>query len=702
MLIDRKRVEDMRSLATICATIILCSSAMTATADHHEPIASWNFNEGEGRTVVDDATGTRDTIENHFWHREGVAGSGLKMDGFTTIIQRDGEDSPRLGDNFTIEAWVAPQAYPWNWCAIVNQELGKRRGYFFGIDALGHVGLHMAVNHQWVECNTEATIPFMTEWSHIAATFRSDGGLTVYINGEVAAIKPSVGRATHAPGAPFLIGRNITALPADALVRDWLPITASYSYDGIIDELKMYDRALSAKEIKASYKALKPTDAPALEWRKLPQLPEGTHPFGARYANLEFYPEWDQLWRTGDHADIVVLFDEIPGKMVFWRGTNYNENLVTENGRWVGDQSAETGANWELEHGPASDHATGCCEHMSDKQNRFAHVRIIESNDARVVVHWRYALVDIQYKISNTDPITNWGDWADEYYYIYPDGVSVRAAIIRGIADEYSLTEPATFNQPGEKAEDNVEIGAVTVATMDERVTTYRWEPWPDMEADDANMCIVNFKSKFKPFYIFEPGASIGPYGAPSETRPDYSAFPTWNHWPVGQAPSDGRYALAPDRVSSSAILSPGAGMSREEEGGPLRARFIMGLTDQSIEELFPLRKSWLNPPSIDVNSGFTSEGYSRDQRAFLITQANAKAGALSLSIDASEDSPLVNPAFVIANWTGGTPEVTINGEELRQGKELRIGRHMTLESSDLIIYLKRTETNDTTITITP
>ena len=29
----------------------------------------------------------------------------------------------------------------------------------------------------------------------------------------------------------------------------------------------------------------------------------------------------------------------------------------------------------------------GCCEHMSDKQNRYAHVRLIESHDARVVVH---------------------------------------------------------------------------------------------------------------------------------------------------------------------------------------------------------------------------------------------------------------------------------------------------------------------------
>ena len=50
---------------------------------------------------------------------------------------------------------------------------------------------------------------------------------------------------------------------------------------------------------------------------------------------------------------------------------NYNMNLVTENGKWVSDQSAEAGG----------DKVIGCCEHMSDKQCRYAHVR--------VVVYWR-------------------------------------------------------------------------------------------------------------------------------------------------------------------------------------------------------------------------------------------------------------------------------------------------------------------------
>ena len=33
---------------------------------------------------------------------------------------------------------------------------------------------------------------------------------------------------------------------------------------------------------------------------------------------------------------------------------------------------------------------------MSDKQNRYSHVDILETDDARVVVHWRYALIEVE------------------------------------------------------------------------------------------------------------------------------------------------------------------------------------------------------------------------------------------------------------------------------------------------------------------
>ena len=73
---------------------------------------------------------------------------------------------------------------------------------------------------------------------------------------------------------------------------------------------------------------------------------------------------------------------------------------------------------------------------MSDKQNRYSHVRVLQNNDARAVIHWRYALCEAEhYGLANVDPFTGWSDWTDEYYTIYPDGSAVREAALSEVRD---------------------------------------------------------------------------------------------------------------------------------------------------------------------------------------------------------------------------------------------------------------------------
>jgi hypothetical protein len=80
--------------------------------------------------------------------------------------------------------------------------------------------------------------------------------------------------------------------------------------------------------------------------RVLPSGPRESRCFGAYYTQLAYAPEWDRLWRTGDFADVLVCFDELPVRLVFWRGTGCCPAWVTENGKWVSDQSPESW-NWK-------------------------------------------------------------------------------------------------------------------------------------------------------------------------------------------------------------------------------------------------------------------------------------------------------------------------------------------------------------------
>ncbi|MHC4343365.1 MAG: LamG domain-containing protein [Planctomycetota bacterium] len=652
-------------------------------------VAWWKFDEGSGRTGVDSISGLQDTIKGNFRYIEGVSGSAIKSDGFTTRVIRKAADVPRLTDEFTVEAWIAPQAYPWNWCAIVNQEKEHQAGYFLGIDVIGHVGLHLAIDGKWYECTSEDTVPFMEKWSHIAGTFDKEAGISVYIDGKVAGKLPVKGNLASTGDIELQIGRNQQDMMMDPelLVRPRVNFPLSYSFDGIIDELKIYDRALSASQIEQAYKATKPKGRPPLKWRKLPEVASGPSRFGAVYCKLKFYPEWDALWRVHEHPDIVVSFDEGPYKMVFWRGTNYNMNLVTEDGKWVGDQSAERGGGGTI----------GCCEHMSDKQCRYAHVRIIENHDARVVVHWRYALCDVLYKIARENRVTGWGAWADEYYYIYPDGVAVRYFQVHGL-NGCSITEPAALNNPGEKAEDNLHVDALTTANMKGEIRSHSWDPWPSSGGTaapftnalpNANISVVNFKSVSKPYYVYEPGTRIIPYGGGiKEVRTEYSKFPTWNHWPVSLDPSDGHYPVVADRVTSSAVTSPEPPMKPRGDGS-VEGRFIMGLTDKPIEKLSPLARSWLQPAKLKIISkGFHSEGYSRDQRAFLLSRKAGKEAGVEFELAASEESPVVNPAFVIKNWGEADVGLKINGRNVNRGRIFRFGYRHSLEGGDLVVWL--------------
>ena len=88
---------------------------------------------------------------------------------------------------------------------------------------------------------------------------------------------------------------------------------------------------------------------------------------------------------VGEHLDVVVQFDDLPIKTMFWRGTRYSACWVTENGKWMADQSRETGNNWFLGEGSRDDMPTGCIEHMSDVQCRSSRVSIIESTAGSLV-----------------------------------------------------------------------------------------------------------------------------------------------------------------------------------------------------------------------------------------------------------------------------------------------------------------------------
>jgi hypothetical protein len=54
-----------------------------------------------------------------YWRR-GVSGTCLSFDGYTNRVTVPSRILPNIRGDFTIEAWIAPQEYSWNWSDIVD------------------------------------------------------------------------------------------------------------------------------------------------------------------------------------------------------------------------------------------------------------------------------------------------------------------------------------------------------------------------------------------------------------------------------------------------------------------------------------------------------------------------------------------------------------------------------------------------------
>jgi hypothetical protein len=496
--------------------------------------------------------------------------------------------------------------------------------------------------------------------------------MVIYVDGKSAGSLPLRGTLIPAEGEDLVIGRACDPVLPAQWIHPKIPVR--YSFDGILDELRIYDRSLTAEEIAKIYADAHYPGGDALPWPVLPSGPPGAGPFGAFYTTLNYDEMWDEPRRVAPDSDVVVRFDQSPIRMVFWQGTNYGGDWVSENNKWYTDEFLETGGRKDCPGGED-------CEPMSDKENRYSHVRIIENTGARAVVHWRYGLCEVvNYSCANPDSITGWTDWADEYFTIYPDGVAVRKQVLwtLNFKNWHEFQETIVINGPGQRPEDNIEPDALAIGNMKGETATYSWENGAPTRNVD--------KAKWKPFQIVSPvHSSLKAYTG----EPTYSMFEWWNHWPVAQVRSSGISAVAPDRPSHSSLShiywDPYA-----QTANSMTKLLLDGMTTKSPAELVPLAKSWLSPPSAEIDgAGFESKGYDPTQRAFVIARASASPiSRLRLLLRASPDSPLMNPAFVLRNWGDAKPRLTIDGKSIARGPNFRYGFVPHLEGTDLIVWL--------------
>ena len=115
------------------------------------------------------------------------------------------------------------------------------------------------------------------------------------------------------------------------------------------------------------------------------------------------------------------------------------------------------------------------------------------------------------------------------------------------------------------------------------------------------------------------------------------------------------------------------------------------------------LAKAWLRPSEVGPKvTGCAFEGYDRTQRAYCFSlQSSGKSRGCLFEAKASKSLPLLNPVFLVRNWTHSTAKVKIKGsgqkiEEIRHGSEYGLGENI------LVVWVKGLISNPVEVPSSP
>ena len=232
----------MRKFA-IFLIVILSSAVAISQIPTDGLVAHYTFDEGDGYFVGDQSGNGLDgeVMGDPYWE-DGVSGSSLFCNGVDTYVNCGASTDFDLSTEITLSCWVKPldmlngEHNPWvskgDHAYAIKHWSGNLMEFFIYDGA-------------WTSARIRVDSTYNGAWRHFAGVY--DGNeLKAYMNGELDSVTALVSAA------------NITTNEL------WIGGNSEYAdrlYEGNIDEVLIYDIALTDEEIMAIYDATKPAAA---------------------------------------------------------------------------------------------------------------------------------------------------------------------------------------------------------------------------------------------------------------------------------------------------------------------------------------------------------------------------------------------------------------------------------------------------------
>ena len=202
-------------------------------------VLSLHFNEGSG-TIAFDSSGNNNNgnlVNGPVWV-DGKFGKALSFDGVDDYV--DIPTFPSLNKkNITISFWIKPlnAGHGTGW---YNSDTIIYIGGTTSSIKLGYQSTNKIWVDGWLQDSGESGVVPLNTWTHVVFV-QTSTSWSIYLNGILSFTRTNSGTSNTVEGT-VIIGSSLGKMGV-------------YNFTGIIDEVRIYNRALSEEEIQALYQA---------------------------------------------------------------------------------------------------------------------------------------------------------------------------------------------------------------------------------------------------------------------------------------------------------------------------------------------------------------------------------------------------------------------------------------------------------------
>ncbi len=228
-----------RDAASNTATAPNVSVAVSNTSPNGL-IAAYSFDAGSGPTAADSSgNGIGGTLSGATWTTAGKYGNALSFNGTTSYVDLGNPAALQLTGSMTIEAWVKAAANPADDGQIVAKSDETGWQFKTSPDTGPHTfGMSISGSAGSMTQRYSTTARSLNTWYHVAGVYNATAGtLSTYVNGVLdnGTLLGAIPAAQFNQAVNVNIGRR----------------TGGFYFNGVIDEVRIYNSALTPAQIQA-------------------------------------------------------------------------------------------------------------------------------------------------------------------------------------------------------------------------------------------------------------------------------------------------------------------------------------------------------------------------------------------------------------------------------------------------------------------